>query len=131
LRKALESDVVPVVGGAQGVSTDHDVTFLGRGGSDTTAVALAEALGADVCELYTDVSGVFTADPRLVPNARRMARISFDELLEMTATGCPKPAMRSVEFARNHGVQLHVRSSFTWEPGTWVTEEEDMEQAII
>ncbi|HMQ27503.1 MAG TPA: aspartate kinase, partial [Acidimicrobiales bacterium] len=83
------------------------------------------------CELYTDVSGVFTADPRLVPDARKMHHISFDELLEMTAAGCPKPAMRSVEFARNHGVRLHVRSSFTWEVGTWVTEEESMEQAII
>ena len=84
-------------------ATSKDVTFLGRGGSDTTAVALAHALGADSCELYTDVSGVFTADPRLVPGARRMARISFDEMLEMTATGCPKPAMRSVEFARTLG----------------------------
>jgi aspartate kinase len=131
LRKALEADVVPVVGGAQGVSTDHDVTFLGRGGSDTTAVALAQALGADACELYTDVSGVFTADPRLVPTARRIPHISFDEMLEMCATGCPKPAMRSVEFARTHGVRLHVRSAFTWEPGTWITEEDPMEQAIV
>ena len=108
----------------------NDVTFLGRGGSDTTAVALAQALDADACELYTDVSGVFTADPRVVAEARKMHHISFDELLEMTATGCPKPAMRSVEFARRHGVQLHVRSAFTWEPGTWVTEEDPtMEQA--
>ena len=131
LRKALEGDVVPVVGGAQGVSTDHDVTFLGRGGSDTTAVALAQALGADACELYTDVSGVFTADPRLVPTAHRIDHISFDEMLEMCASGCPKPAMRSVEFARTHGVRLHVRSAFTWEPGTWITEEDPMEQAIV
>jgi aspartate kinase len=132
IREALEAGMVPVVGGAQGVSTARDVTFLGRGGSDTTAVALAAVLGADACELYTDVSGVFTADPRLVPGARRIGRISFEEMLEMTATGCPKPAMRSVEFARNHGVSLHVRSSFTWEPGTWVTEEDpSMEQAII
>ncbi len=130
LRKALESDVVPVVGGAQGVSTDHDVTFLGRGGSDTTAVALAEVLGG-VCELYTDVSGVFTADPRLVSSAHRIDHISFDEMLEMCASGCPKPAMRSVEFARTHGVRLHVRSAFTWEPGTWITEEDPMEQAIV
>ncbi len=129
--EALANGRVPVVGGSQGVSTDRDVTFLGRGGSDTTAVALAEALKADSCELYTDVSGVFTADPRLVPDARKMHHISFDELLEMTAAGCPKPAMRSVEFARNHGVRLHVRSSFTWEVGTWVTEEESMEHAII
>ena len=131
LRKALEGDVVPVVGGAQGVSTDHDVTFLGRGGSDTTAVALAQALGADACELYTDVSGVFTADPRLVASAHRIDHITFDEMLEMCASGCPKPAMRSVEFARTHGVRLHVRSAFTWEPGTWITEEDPMEQAIV
>jgi aspartate kinase len=132
LRKAIDGGRVPVVGGAQGVSTDHDVTFLGRGGSDTTAVALCHALDGDACELYTDVPGVFTADPRLVPEARRMARASFDELLEMTATGCPKPAMRSVEFARRWQVKLHVRSAFTWEPGTWVTEEDpSMEQAIV
>jgi aspartate kinase len=129
---ALEKGRVPVVGGSQGVSVDRDVTFLGRGGSDTTAVALAHALGADACELYTDVSGVFTADPRLVPRARRMAHVSFDELLEMTASGCPKPAMRSVEYARRWGVKLHVRSAFTWEPGTWVHEEDpSMEQAIV
>ena len=121
-----------VVGGAQGVSPERNVTFLGRGGSDTTAVAIAHALGAQSCELYTDVSGVFTSDPRVVPDARKMDRISFDELLEMTANGCPKPAMRSVEFARNFGVELHVRSAFTWEPGTVVTkEDDDMEQAII
>ena len=132
LREALAEGRVPVVGGSQGVSTDRNVTFFGRGGSDTTAVALAHALGADACELYTDVSGVFTTDPRLVPEARKMAAISFDELLEMTATGCPKPAMRSVELARTYGVKLHVRSAFTWEPGTWVTEEEpDMEKAIV
>jgi len=131
LRTAIEADVVPVVGGAQGVSTDRDVTFLGRGGSDTTAVALAQALGADACELYSDVSGVFSADPRVVARARRMDHISFDEMLEMCAAGCPKPAMRSVEFARTHGVRLHVRSAFTWEPGTWITEEDPMEQAIV
>jgi aspartate kinase len=133
LRDALDRGAVPVVGGAQGVAGEtRDVTFLGRGGSDTTAVALAHALDADACELYTDVSGVFTADPRVVPDARRMTRISFDEMLEMTATGCPKPAMRSVEFARRHGVRLHVRSAFTWEPGTWIEEEDDtMEQAVI
>jgi aspartate kinase len=132
IREALDAGRVPVVGGSQGVSTDRNVTFLGRGGTDTTAVALAHALGAAICELYTDVSGVYTADPRVVPDARRMDRISFDELLEMTANGCPKPAMRSVEYARTHGVDLHVRSSFTWEHGTLVTKEDkDMEQAII
>jgi aspartate kinase len=113
------------------VSPDHGVTFLGRGGSDPTAVALAQALGADACELYTDGSGVFTADPRLVAAARRLDDVTFEEMLEMCAAGCPKPAMRSVEFARTHGVRLHVRSAFTWEPGTWITEEDPMEQAIV
>ena len=131
IKASLEAGRVPVVGGSQGVSADHDVTFFGRGGSDTTAVALAHALGADACELYTDVPGVFTTDPRLVADARKMDQISFDELLEMTATGCPKPAMRSVELARTFGVRLHVRSAFSWVPGTWVTEEENMESAII
>ena len=97
------------------------ITTLGRGGSDTTAVALAAALGADVCEIYTDVAGVFTADPRIVPDARRLDRLSYEEMLEMAATGGRVLALRSVEFARNHGVPVHVRSSFTWEPGTWVT----------
>jgi len=129
---ALAEGQVPVVAGSQGVSTEKDVTFLGRGGSDTTAVALAHALKADACELYTDVSGVFTTDPRVVTTARKMPTISFDELMEMTAAGCPKPAMRSVEVARAYGVPLHIRSAFTWEPGTWVTEEDpDMEQAVV
>jgi len=131
VRAAVAAGRVPVVGGAQGVSTNNDVTFLGRGGSDTTAVALAEALGG-VCELYTDVSGVFTTDPRMVAAARRINHISFDEMLEMCAAGCPKPAMRAVEFARTHGVKLHVRSAFTWEPGTWITaEESNVEDAIV
>jgi aspartate kinase len=131
IRDAVDAGKVPVVGGSQGVSTDNDVTFFGRGGSDTTAVALAHALDAEACELYTDVPGVFTTDPRLVPEARKMDRISFDELLEMTATGCPKPAMRSVELARSYRVRLHVRSAFSWVPGTWVSEEASMENAII
>jgi aspartate kinase len=132
LREALAAGHVPVVGGAQGVSTARDVTFLGRGGSDTTAVALAAALGAESCEIYTDVSGVFTADPRIVPSARRLAHVSFEEMLEIAATGGRVLALRSVEFARNHRVPLHVRSSFTWELGTWVQEEDpSMEQAII
>jgi aspartate kinase len=132
IQQAVAQGKVAVVGGAQGVSTEREITFLGRGGSDTTAVALAKALNADSSELYTDVSGVFTADPRIVTTARRMNKLSFDEMLEMTATGCPKPAMRSVEFARTHHVPLHIRSAFTWEPGTWVTEEDPtMEQAII
>jgi aspartate kinase len=132
IEQALALGRVAVVGGAQGVSTDNDVTFLGRDASDITAVALAHALGADSCELYTDVSGVFTADPRLVPSARKLAELSFEEMLEMCGAGCPKPAMRSVEFARTYGVRLHVRSSFTWEPGTWIREETpSMEQPII
>ncbi len=132
VRKTLEEGRVPVVGGAQGVSVDRDVTFLGRGGSDTTAVALAKTIGAEACELYTDVSGVFTADPRMVPTAHRIGRVSYEEMLEMCAAGCPKPAMRSVEFARNHGVPLHVRSAFTWEPGTWIDQEDPgVEQAIV
>ncbi|HEX9681875.1 MAG TPA: aspartate kinase [Acidimicrobiales bacterium] len=132
IRDVLAGGAVCVVAGFQGVSTDRDVTTLGRGGSDTTAVALAAVLGASVCELYTDVDGVFTADPRVVPAARPMARISFDEMLEMAATGCPKPEMRAVEFARNYRVPLHVRSSFTGKPGTMIQEADpDMEQAII
>jgi aspartate kinase len=132
VRESIDAGRVPVVGGAQGVSSARDVTFLGRNGSDVTAVALAHALGADACELYTDVSGVFTADPRVVPSARRMAKVSFDEMLEMCAAGCPKPAMRGAEFARTWRVPLHVRSSFTWEPGTWVVEEDSsMEQAVV
>jgi aspartate kinase len=132
LREALAAGSVPVVAGFQGVSTEHDVTTLGRGGSDTTAVALAAALGAQCCEIYTDVSGVFSADPRLVPEARRLAKVSFEEMLEIAASGGRVLALRSVEFARNHHVPLHVRSSFTWEPGTWVTEEDpSMEQAVV
>ena len=132
LSDAIAEGVVPVVAGFQGVSTDKDVTTLGRGGSDVTAVALAAALNADVCEIYTDVTGVFSADPRVVPTAKRLSRVSFEEMLEMAATGGRVLMLRSVEFARNHHVPLHVRSSFTWEPGTWVVEEEsDMEQAIV
>lgn len=132
VRESVDAGRVAVVAGAQGVSTDNDVTFLGRGGSDTTAVALAHGLGAAACELYTDVTGVFTTDPRICSAATRIPRISFDELLEMTAVGCPKPVMRSVEVARAYGVPLHVRSAFTWEPGTWVVEEDpDMEKAVI
>ena len=132
VKEAIHTGLTPVIGGAQGMSTDRDVTFLGRGGSDTTAVALAHALGADGCELYTDVSGVFTADPRVVQTAHRIPKVSFDEMLEMCGAGCPKPEMRAVEFARTHGVPLHVRSSFTWEAGTWIQQEDEtMEQAII
>ncbi len=132
LRESLQAGRVPVVAGFQGVSLDRDVTTLGRGGSDTTAVALAASLGADACEIYTDVSGVFSADPRIVPEARKLPRVSFGEMLDIAASGGRVLALRSVEFARNHHVPLHVRSSFTWEPGTWVTEEDpSMEQAVV
>jgi len=132
LRSTLAEGAVPVVAGFQGVSTARDVTTLGRGGSDTTAVALAAALGADACEIYTDVTGVFTTDPRIVPEARKVPRISYEEMLEIAATGGRVLALRSVEFARNHHVPLHVRSSFTWERGTWVDEEDPtMEQAVV
>ncbi len=132
LRHALAKGQVPVVAGFQGVSGSRDVTTLGRGGSDTTAVAVATALGASACEIYTDVTGVFSADPRIVSSARRLARVSFDEMLEIAASGARVLSLRSVEFARNHHVALHVRSAFTWEPGTWVTEEDPaMEQPIV
>ena len=132
LTEALAEGKVPVVAGFQGVSTDRDVTTLGRGGSDTTAVALAAVLEADACEIYTDVTGVFSADPRVVTDARRLPRVSFEEMLEIAATGGRVLQLRSVEFARNHHVPLQVRSSFTWEPGTWVVEEdESMEQAVV
>jgi len=132
LREALTAGRVPVVAGFQGVSTERDVTTLGRGGSDTTAVALAATLGAEACEIYTDVSGVFSADPRIVPEAHRLAKVSYEEMLDIAASGGRVLALRSVEFARNHQVPLHVRSSFTWEPGTWIVEEDaSMEQAVV
>ncbi|HEX8742331.1 MAG TPA: aspartate kinase [Thermoleophilaceae bacterium] len=109
-----------------------EVTTLGRGGSDTTAVALAAALGADVCEIYTDVAGVFSADPRIVPDARKLNYVSFEEMLEMSASGAGVLQLRSVEYARNHGVRIHCRSSFDDEPGTFVlTEEETMERPLV
>jgi aspartate kinase len=132
VHEALEEGKIAIVAGFQGVSTARDVTTLGRGGSDTTAVALAAALGADVCEIYTDVDGVYTADPRIVPGARKRRAISFEEMLELSSTGARVLQLRSVEYARNHGVKLHVRSSFKADEGTWVVKEEDvLEQAII
>ena len=135
VREALSQGKVAVVAGFQGVSTDREITTLGRGGSDTTAVALAAALEADVCEIYTDVTGVFTADPRIVPQARKLPRLEFEEMLEMAGAGSKVLALRSVEFARNHNVPIHVRSSYTWEPGTWVSNqpsgEKNMEDPII
>jgi aspartate kinase len=132
IREALDKGAVVIVAGFQGVSTAYDVTTLGRGGSDTTAVALAAALGAEACEIYTDVPGVFTADPRIVPEARKLHAVSYEEMLEMAATGARVLQLRAVEYARASGIMLHVRSSFSDEGGTWVKEEDArMEQAII
>jgi aspartate kinase len=130
--EALEAGNVVIVAGFQGVSTAADVTTLGRGGSDTTAVALAAAVGAEFCEIFTDVPGVFTADPRLEPSARKLHAVSYEEMLELSASGAKVLQLRSVEYARNTGVMLHVRSSSTDEDGTWVREEDErMEQALI
>jgi aspartate kinase len=132
IMEALSRGNIVIVAGFQGVSTAYDVTTLGRGGSDTTAVALAAALGAEFCEIYTDVPGVFTADPRIVPSARKLHAVSYEEMLELAASGANVLQLRSVEYARTHGVKVHVRSSFTDQPGTWITEEDvRMEQAII
>jgi aspartate kinase len=145
IQAALADGAIPIVAGFQGVSqTTKDITTLGRGASDTTAVALAAALGADYCEIYTDVDGVFTADPRLVPGARRIPRISYEEMLEMAACGTKVLMLRCVEYARRYRIPIHVRSSFSNRDGTWVTdgvppgydtapaaEGETMEQAII
>jgi aspartate kinase len=132
--QALEGDMIVLVAGFQGVSTSSsDVTTLGRGGSDTTAVALAAAVGAEVCEIYTDVSGVYTADPRIVADARMLREVSFEEMLEMAASGAGVLQLRSVEYARNHGVRIHCRSSFDDSPGTVVLAEEEIavEQPLI
>jgi aspartate kinase len=130
VREALLAGKVAVVAGFQGVSTEREITTMGRGASDLTATALASALGADACEIYTDVTGVFSADPRIVPQARKLSRVSFDEMLEMAGSGSKVLALRSVEFARNHGVDLHVRSSFTWEQGTWIVNTDEEERGV-
>jgi aspartate kinase len=132
IRDALAEDSIVLVAGFQGVSTARDVTTLGRGGSDTTAVALAAAIGAEICEIYTDVDGVFSADPRLVPDARKLPVVSFEEMLEMASSGAGVLQLRSVEYARNHGVKIHCRSSFNDRPGTVVVaEQETMEHPLI
>ena len=133
VQEALDDGNVVIVAGFSGVSQDtKDVTTLGRGGSDTTAVALAAALDADVCEIYTDVDGVFTADPRIEPSARKLDQLSYEEMLELAAQGAKVLMVRSVEFGRNHGVRIHVRSSFSYTAGTLVGPEEDIvEDAII
>jgi aspartate kinase len=132
VRASIAEGKVCVIAGFQGVSTAKEITTMGRGASDLTASALAQAMQADACEIYTDVTGVFTADPRIVPQARKLAKVHFDEMLEMAGAGSKVLALRSVEFARNHDVPLHVRSAFTWEQGTWVTNEEpSVEDPII
>ncbi len=133
VKEALDEANVVIVAGFQGVSQDtKDITTLGRGGSDTTAVALASSLDAEVCEIYTDVDGVFTADPRIVPGARKLDRVSYEEMLELAAQGAKVLQVRSVEFGRNHGVRIHVRSSFSYAAGTMVGPQEDtVEDAII
>jgi aspartate kinase len=136
IENAIRQGAIAIVAGFQGVSQDtKDVTTLGRGASDTTAVALAAALGAEVCEIYSDVDGVFSADPRLVPTARKLDRISHEEMLEMAASGAKILHLRCVEYARRYHIPVHVRSSFSQKEGTWIlpdpTEGDDMEQAII
>jgi len=133
INDALDDENIVLVAGFQGVSSAHEVTTLGRGGSDITAAALAAALGATVCEIYTDVEGVFTADPRIVPNARKLKALTYEEMLELAASGAKVLQLRSVEFARNHNVRLHVRSTFSQAEGTWIVDEEDpvLEKAII
>jgi aspartate kinase len=132
IAEALDEDLIVLVAGFQGVSTSRDVTTLGRGGSDTTAVAVAAALNAEVCEIYTDVAGVFSADPRIVPEARKLAQVSFEEMLEMAASGAKVLQLRAVEYARTHGVRIHCRSSFDPGPGTFVLgEDETMEHPLI
>jgi aspartate kinase len=132
IREMLEKDRIVLVAGFQGVSTDsHDVTTLGRGGSDTTAVALAAALGASVCEIYTDVAGVFSADPRIVPDARKLPLTSYEEMLEMSASGAKVLQLRSVEYARNNRVRIHCRGSFEDGPGTLVVSEAESEKETV
>ena len=133
VRQALDAGEVAVVAGFQGLSEADEITTLGRGGSDLTAIALASALKADLCEIYTDVDGVYTADPRIVPGARKLHAVTYDEMLELSASGAKVLQLRSVEVARNYGVKLHVRSTFSEDDGTWVTEEDErmLEKAII
>jgi aspartate kinase len=136
IKEALDAGSIAIVAGFQGISQDtKDVTTLGRGGSDTTAVALAAALDADVCEIYTDVDGVFSADPRVVPNARKLKTVTYDEMLELAASGAKVLHLRCVEYARRYNLPIHVRSSFTTNEGTWVVKDHPeggaMEQAII
>jgi aspartate kinase len=131
LRRALDEECIAVVAGFQGVDGEDEITTLGRGGSDLTAVALAAALRADLCEIYTDVDGVYTADPNIVPEARKLARITYDEMLEMASLGAKVLQSRSVEFAKKYGVPVHVRSTFKADPGTLVTREDSRMEAVV
>jgi len=132
VRQALVEGAIAIVAGFQGVSAEDDITTLGRGGSDLTAVAMAAALSADVCEIYTDVDGVYTTDPNIVPEARKLDRVSYDEMLEMASLGAKVLQTRSVEYAKNYGVPVHVRSSFNNNPGTMVVkEDESMEKVVV
>ena len=131
VRRALDDGYVAIVAGFQGVTEEDDITTLGRGGSDLTAVALAAALRADVCEIYTDVDGVYTADPNIVREARKLDRISYDEMLEMASLGAKVLQSRSVEFAKKYGVPVHVRSTFKTDPGTLVTKEDPHMEAVV
>jgi aspartate kinase len=131
IKESLDAGNVVILAGFQGLSTEYDITTLGRGGSDTTAVAMAAALGADMCEIYTDVDGVFTADPRTHPEARRIDRISYEEMLELAAAGARVLQLRCVEYARRHGVRIHVRNSLGEQPGTWVDEDEEASTGML
>lgn len=132
IQKELESGKIAIVCGFQGINSEYDITTLGRGGSDTSAVALAAAFKADLCEIYTDVDGVYTADPRIVPEARKLARISYDELLEMASLGAQVMQPRAVEFGKKYGVPMRIRSSYNHDPGTLVTEEvAAMEHVVV
>ena len=131
LRAALDAGEIAVIAGFQGVDAGRNITTLGRGGSDTSAVAVACALEADACEIYTDVDGVFTTDPRLVPTARKLSSVSFDEMLEMASLGAKVLQVRSVKFAKRYGLPLHVRSSFRDGEGTWVRSEEDVMERLV
>ena len=130
LKELLAKGYIPIVAGFQGVTKDGEITTLGRGGSDTSAVALAAALKADVCEIYTDVDGIYTADPRIVPNAKKIKKIAYEEMLELASLGAKVMQIRSVEFGSKYGVRIHVRSSFKEEEGSWIVPEEEIMEKV-
>ncbi len=130
LKELLAKGYIPIVAGFQGITKNGEITTLGRGGSDTSAVALAAALNADVCEIYTDVDGIYTADPRIVPNAKKIKKISYEEMLELASLGAKVMQIRSVEFGSKYGVRIHVRSSFKDEEGSWIVPEEEIMEKV-